>query len=67
MRDFLPALVLALLAPSAPLFAVDGTWNVLGPDGGSVNDLAFQPRSSQVLYAAVLMERACRIRLEMPA
>jgi photosystem II stability/assembly factor-like uncharacterized protein len=53
MRDFLPALVLALLAPSAPLFAVDGTWNVLGPDGGPVNDLAFQPRSSQVLYAAV--------------
>jgi photosystem II stability/assembly factor-like uncharacterized protein len=53
MRDFLPALVLALLAPSAPLFAVDGTWNVLGPDGGSVNDLAFQPRSSQILYAAV--------------
>ena len=53
MRDLLPALVLALLAPSAPLFAVDGTWNVLGPDGGSVNDLAFQPRSSQVLYAAV--------------
>lgn len=53
MRDFLPALVLALLAPSAPLFAVDGTWNVLGPDGGPVSDLAFQPRSSQVLYAAV--------------
>ncbi len=53
MRDLLPALVLAFLAPSAPLFAVDGTWNVLGPDGGSVNDLAFQPRSSQVLYAAV--------------
>ena len=53
MRDFLPALVLALLAPSAPLFAVNGAWNVLGPDGGPVNDLAFQPRSSQVLYAAV--------------
>jgi photosystem II stability/assembly factor-like uncharacterized protein len=53
MRDLVPALVLALLAPAAPLLAVDGTWNVLGPDGGSVNDLAFQPRSSQVLYAAV--------------
>src|SRR5258707_7246837 len=53
MRDFLPGLVLALLAPSAPLVAVDGTWNVLGPDGGPVSDLAFQPRSSQVLYAAV--------------
>src|ERR1700687_941733 len=53
MRDFLLALVVALLAPSAPLFAVSGTWSVLGPDGGPVSDLAFQPGSSQVLYAAV--------------
>lgn len=53
MRGFRLALVLALVAPSAPLFAVDGTWSVVSPDGSPVLDLAFQPGSSQVLYAAV--------------
>ncbi len=51
MRYFL--LALALLAPAAPLLAVEGQWSVLGPDGGPVTDLAFQPGSDQVLYAAV--------------
>jgi hypothetical protein len=41
MRDFLPALVLALLAPSAPLFAVDGTWNAAAAgNGGGQEDAA---------------------------
>jgi photosystem II stability/assembly factor-like uncharacterized protein len=54
MRSFfLFSVVLALLTPAAPLAAVEGDWRILGPDGGPVNDLAFQPGSSQVLYAAV--------------
>jgi photosystem II stability/assembly factor-like uncharacterized protein len=53
MRRYLLSIVLALLAPAAPLLAVAGDWRVLGPDGGAVADLAFQPGSSQVLYAAV--------------
>ncbi len=51
MRYFL--LALALLAPASPLLAVEGQWSVLGPDGGPVSALAFQPGSDQVLYAAV--------------
>lgn len=51
MRYFL--LALALLAAAAPGLAVEGQWSVLGPDGGPVSDLAFQPGSDQVLYAAV--------------
>ena len=53
MRNLLLFIGLALLATAAPLPAVEGTWSVLGPDGGSVYDLAFQPRSSQILYASV--------------
>ena len=52
MRYFL--LALALLVPAVPVLAVEGQWSVLGPDGGPVSDLAFQPGSSQVLYAAVM-------------
>src|SRR3954470_16321865 len=51
MRHFL--LALALLVPAVPGLAVEGQWSVLGPDGGPVSDLAFQPGSDQVLYAAV--------------
>jgi photosystem II stability/assembly factor-like uncharacterized protein len=51
MRSFLLAAV--LLVPTAPLLAVEGQWSVLGPDGGRVLDLAFQPGSDQILYAAV--------------
>src|SRR3982751_1950566 len=50
MRYFL--LALALLA-AAPLLAVEGQWSVLGPDGGPVSALAFQPGSDQILYAGV--------------
>jgi photosystem II stability/assembly factor-like uncharacterized protein len=54
MRCFLLlSAALALFAPAAPLLAVEGNWRILGPDGGQVNDLVFQPGSSQVLYAAV--------------
>jgi photosystem II stability/assembly factor-like uncharacterized protein len=53
MRGFTTSLVLLFLLCAAPLLAVEGQWQILGPDGGPVNDLAFQPGSSQVLYAAV--------------
>jgi len=52
MRSFLLAMV--LLVSAAPVLAVEGQWSVLGPDGGGVLDLAFQPGSDQILYAAVL-------------
>ncbi|HEY0513040.1 MAG TPA: hypothetical protein VGH73_14110 [Thermoanaerobaculia bacterium] len=52
MRNLLLALTLTLLAP-ASLLAAEGDWRVLGPDGGPVSDLTFQPGSSQILYAAV--------------
>jgi photosystem II stability/assembly factor-like uncharacterized protein len=53
MRNLLLFLSLALFAPAAPLLAVDGTWHVLGPDGGPVYDVAFQPGNPQVMYASV--------------
>ena len=44
---------LLLLCLAAPLCAaVPGSWRVLGPDGGSVYDLAFAPSRPQALYAA---------------
>ncbi len=43
---------LLLLGLSIPLWAVPGSWRVLGPDGGSVYDLAFAPSRPQALYAA---------------
>lgn len=43
---------LVLLFLAAPLCAVPGSWRVLGPDGGSVFDLAFAPSRPQALYAA---------------
>jgi len=52
MRKLLFALALALLVP-ASLLAIEGEWRSLGPDGGPVSDLVFQPGSSQVMYAAV--------------
>jgi photosystem II stability/assembly factor-like uncharacterized protein len=51
MRSLLLATV--LLVSAAPMLAVEGQWSVLGPDGGGVTALAFQPGSDQVLYAAV--------------
>lgn len=53
MRNLLLFLSLALLAPAAPLLAVDGTWHLLGPDGGPVYDVAFQRNNPQVMYASV--------------
>ena len=53
MRNFLLLASLILLAPAAPLLAVEGQWHILGPDGGMVNGLAFQPGNPQVMYAAV--------------
>jgi photosystem II stability/assembly factor-like uncharacterized protein len=49
-RRFLVSL--SLLALAAPLAAVPGSWRVLGPDGGSVYDLAVAPSQPQTLYAA---------------
>jgi photosystem II stability/assembly factor-like uncharacterized protein len=43
---------LFLLSLAAPLCAVPGSWRVLGPDGGSVYDLASSPSRPQALYAA---------------
>ncbi|HEY4590326.1 MAG TPA: hypothetical protein VII86_13955, partial [Thermoanaerobaculia bacterium] len=43
---------LLLLGLAAPLCAVPGSWRALGPDGGSVYDLAFAPSRPQALYAA---------------
>jgi photosystem II stability/assembly factor-like uncharacterized protein len=54
MRNLLLSIGLTLLAPAAPLLAVEGTWRVLGPDGGPVHDVEFQPGNPQVLYATVL-------------
>jgi photosystem II stability/assembly factor-like uncharacterized protein len=51
VRRLLMCLLLCGLA--APLLAVPGSWRVLGPDGGSVYDLAFAPSRPQTLYAAV--------------
>lgn len=42
---------LLLLGLAAPLWAVPGSWRVLGPDGGSVFDLAFARSRPQALYA----------------
>lgn len=53
MRNLLLFISLALLAAAAPLAAVDGTWQFLGPDGGPVYDVAFQPGNPQVMYATV--------------
>jgi photosystem II stability/assembly factor-like uncharacterized protein len=53
MRNLLLFIGLALLATAAPLLAVEGTWSVLGPDGGPVYDVAFQPGNPQILYATV--------------
>jgi photosystem II stability/assembly factor-like uncharacterized protein len=55
-RRFLFLLLLALLVSAVPMTAgaaVDGSWNNLGPDGGSVYSLAFQPDNPQVMYAGV--------------
>jgi photosystem II stability/assembly factor-like uncharacterized protein len=41
-----------LLLLAMPLLAVPGSWRFLGPDGGSVVDLAFAPSRPQALYAA---------------
>lgn len=46
-------LLLALLVATTPLCAVNGQWRNLGPDGGSVYSLAFQPGSHRVMYAGV--------------
>jgi len=53
MRNFLLFIGLALLVPAAPLLGVDGQWRFLGPDGGPVYDVAFQPGNPQVVYATV--------------
>lgn len=52
VRSLLPAL---LLLVSAALQAADvqGQWRRLGPEGGSVFDLAFSPSFTRVLYASV--------------
>src|SRR5687767_6842721 len=52
MRNLLLFISLALLASPVPLAAVDGTWQVLGPDGAPVYDMAFQPGNPQVMYAS---------------
>ena len=47
-------LFLALLVPfTSPAAAVNGTWQNLGPDGGSVYSLAFEPGDPRVMYAGV--------------
>ncbi|MEA2604133.1 MAG: hypothetical protein QOF89_5125 [Acidobacteriota bacterium] len=50
-----PIICLLLLALSVPLAAVTGSvpgsWSALGPDGGSILELVFQPGNPQVLYA----------------
>lgn len=53
MRNLLLLITLILLAPAAPLLAVDGTWELLGPEGGLVSAVALQPRNPQVMYATV--------------
>lgn len=53
MRNLLLFISLVLLASAAPLLAVDGAWQFLGPDGGQVYDVAFQPGNPQVMYATV--------------
>lgn len=53
-RLLLVLMGLALLIPAAsPLAALEGQWSSLGPDGGSVYALAFQPGNDQVMYAGV--------------
>lgn len=54
MRKLLLVIGWALLASTAPLLAVEGHWQTLGPDGGSVYDLAFQRGNAQVMYASVV-------------
>jgi photosystem II stability/assembly factor-like uncharacterized protein len=53
VRTLLLVLSLALLAPASPLLAVDGQWRFLGPDGGLVYDVAFQPGNPAVMLATV--------------
>src|SRR6185436_21165395 len=51
-RNSLVSLAVFLFFPFAgPAAAVDGVWRSLGPDGGPVYSLAFQPGSSRVIYA----------------
>jgi photosystem II stability/assembly factor-like uncharacterized protein len=50
-RTFLISLI--LVVSTVPVGAVDGQWRNLGPDGGSVHELVFQPGKPEVLYAGV--------------
>ncbi|HEV7507894.1 MAG TPA: hypothetical protein VGS07_23625 [Thermoanaerobaculia bacterium] len=52
-RLLLIGLLLTGAAPLSALPAVEGSWSLLGPDGGSVFDLISESDKLQVLYAAV--------------
>ncbi len=47
------ALFVLLFPFTVPAAAVNGTWQNLGPDGGSVYSLALQPGDPRVMYAGV--------------
>jgi photosystem II stability/assembly factor-like uncharacterized protein len=49
-RSLFPLILIVLAAPLGA--AVPGSWRALGPDGGSVYDLAYAPSRSQTMYAA---------------
>lgn len=50
-RFLFPLILIVLAAPLGA--AVPGSWRLLGPDGGSVSDLAYAPGRPQTMYAAV--------------
>lgn len=52
VRNLLPALLL-LVSSALQAADVQGHWRRLGPEGGSVFDLAFSPSFPRVLYASV--------------
>lgn len=53
-KHVLPALLLILLVPAASRASdVQGDWRRLGPEGGSVFDLAAAPSDPRILYALV--------------
>jgi photosystem II stability/assembly factor-like uncharacterized protein len=56
MRFLKHAFAIAVFLLTAPLFAAEERWSLLGPDGGTVRALAVDPGTPRVVYAGTLGE-----------